>query len=273
MSARLIGELVEWLRTPVASDLTPAERCVLFVVAERSHERTRLMLRHRGDDEQLVDRIAETTGLAREGALKKAFQRLAKRGMDVRIPVAEGKDGRPVFACEGHSMRFRLPEFPASISLPDAPPDPTDPCGEPGDNPVDNPPAETPDDDERGDESSRLSPRGGTKRPASGDERGDESSRPTPSNYTSGPSYKQDPSTSVRSPVAEVEGSPARPDETNTHTSSTFDFRAACAYLLQVAPEVQAAAIARAATELGHDAKTEALRIRAAEIAAQGIPA
>jgi hypothetical protein len=271
VSARLIGELTNWLMSPAADDVTPQEVAVLFVVAERSHERTRVMLRHRGDDCQLVDRIARSTGLARDGALKRVFRGLAKRGLDVRIPVAHGKDGRPVFACEGHSMRFRLPEFPASVSIPEAPAGPVDNEADPVDGPGDNPPSDAPGDDERGTESSRLSSRGVRNRPASGAQRGTESSRPTPSKYISDPSYKLYPSTSVRSPVAGLEGSPARADE--TQTSPRFDFRSACALLLQTPPDVQADAMARAEKDLGPGATHEALRIRAAEIAAKGIPA
>ncbi|WUI02083.1 hypothetical protein OHR68_09835 [Spirillospora sp. NBC_00431] len=273
MSARLIGELTNWLMSPAAQamDLSPAERNVLFVVAERSHEKTRVMLRHRGDDMQLVDRIALATGLSRDGALKKALQRLARRDLDVRIPVAKGKDGRPVFAYEGHSMRFRLPQFPASVSIPERPADPVDDGPAPVDNPADGAPREDAAVAERGDQTSRLSARGGTKRPASGDERGDQTSRPTPSKYISGPSYKLDPSTSVRSPVAEVEGGTAERD--GTIKIPWFDFRSALIAILQAPPEVQAAASARAAEELGPDATNEALRIRAAEIASEGIAA
>lgn len=271
MSARLIGELANWLLSPAAADVTPHERLVLFVIAERSHERTRLMLRHRGDDLQLVDRIAASSGLARDGALKKAFQRLAGRGLEVRIPVKKGKNGKPVFTHEGHSMRFRLPEFPASVAIPERPAGPVDDEPQPVDNSAGEAPQDGPDGDERRDVSSHHSARGGTDRPASGAERRDVSSRPYPSNYLSGPSNKLYPSTSVLSPVAEVEGATREP-ETIKNREFEFDFRSACAYLLQAPPAVQTAAMARAAEELP-DATNEDLRIRAAEIAAKGIPA
>lgn len=265
MSARLIGELTAWLLTPAAADLTPAERLVLYVVAERAHERTRIMLRHRGDDIQLVDRIAQTTGLARDGALKRAFQRLAARGLDVRIPAKMGANGKPVFTHEGHSMRFRLPEFPASVTIPEA----AAPVDDPVDTPGDNPPPDPPDTDQRRDETSHHSTRGETKRPASEAKRRDESSRPTPSNYL-GPSNKLYPSTSVLSPQPELEDSHPTADETK---KPQFDFRSACAFLLQIPPTDQAAAITTAEKQLGPNATTEMLRIRAAQIAAKGIPA
>lgn len=279
MSARLIGELTEWLRTPAAADLTVAERVVLFVVAERAHEKTRIMLRHRADDVQLVERISGVTGMARDGALKKTLQRLARRGLDVRIPAAKGKDGRPVFAYEGHSMRFRLPEFPASAVIPERPAEPMDNPPAPVDDPVDNSAEGGPDDDQRGADSSPLSARGGRNRPASGDERGDESSRPTPSNYISGPSYKLYPSHSTSS-VAEVsetlrpgDAAAANQDQQQSGKTFPFDQVSATALILRLPPEVQAAVTRQAEKELGPGAPIAALRIRAAEIASEGIPA
>lgn len=278
MSARLIGELANWLTSPAAEGLTPAERCVLFVVAERAHERSRIMLRHRGDAEQLVDRIALATGQARDSTLKRTFRSLAKRGLDVRIPVAQGKDGRPVFACEGHSMRFRLPEFPASVAIPEAPADPVDNPADPVDEPVDNSPEGAPDDDQRGADSTRLSAGGVRNRPASGDERGTKSTRPTPSTYTSGPSTSSSPSCQTSS-VAQEAGTLGDRDDGPTnqdqHLAKTYvlDLRSAVALILQLPPAAQSAVTEQAAKELGPDAGIEALRIRAAEIAMKGIPA
>lgn len=134
MSGRLVGETVEWLRTPAAQGLSQSERCILMVIAERAHERSRVMLRHRTDEEALIDRIAGACELDKEGGLKRAFQRLAKRGLEVRVAVKFGKDGRPVFAHEGVSMGFRLPEFPASVELP------TGGTQSPPSSPVDNSP-------------------------------------------------------------------------------------------------------------------------------------
>ena len=246
MSARLIGELTEWLMSPAAADLTPPERLVLFVVAERCHESTRRMLRHRSDDEQLVDRIAAVTGCDRDGALKRALRKLAKRGLEVRVPIRTGKDGRPVFTFDGHSMEFRLPEFPASVDLPRGGTDshPSTPVDNPPE-PVDNP------SDDHG--------RGGT-----------ETHPLSPSSPSQAPSKEEHPS-SVRSPLAEEEGCTREP-ETIKNREFQFDFRSACAFLLQAPPGVQVAAMDAAAKELP-SATTEALRIRAAEIAAKGIPA
>jgi hypothetical protein len=270
VSARLIGELTEWLRTPAAEGLTPAERCVLFAIAERCHESTRRMLRHRRDDEQLVERLASVTGLDREGALRRALRSLARRGLEVRVPARAGKDGRPVFAFEGHSMEFRLPVFPASVELPrggtethpsapvDNDPDPVD--NSPPGGAVGPPEAvrkRTPLEAEAVRKRTPLAPRGGTE------------THPLSPSKNIPP--KEHPSL-VRSLLAEEEGCTREPEKTIKNREFEFDFRSACAYLLQAPPAVQTAAMARAAEELP-DATNEDLRIRAAEIAAKGIPA
>jgi hypothetical protein len=265
----LIGELTEWLRSPAAADLTPPERLVLFVIAERCHESTRRMLRHRGDEEQLVDRLAAVAGLDREGALKRTLRKLASRGLEVRIPARTGKDGRPVYTFDGHSMEFLLPVLPASVEIPRGgtdshPSDPVDKGPEPVDNPPPGGPLEgseavrirTPPEPEAVRDRTPLPPRGGTD------------SHPLSPSKNIPP--EEHPS-SVRSLLAEEEGC-AREPETIKDREFEFDFRSACAFLLQAPPAVQADAMAAAAKELP-DATNEALRIRAAEIAAKGIPA
>jgi hypothetical protein len=119
MSGRLVGEVVEWLRTPAADGLTQAERVVLFVVADRANEQDRVMWRHRTDTESLHERIRGALGVDAK-SLGNIFGRLAKRGLEVRIPTGTDKRGKPTFANNGHNTRFRLPEFPASVSLPPA---------------------------------------------------------------------------------------------------------------------------------------------------------
>lgn len=52
-----------------------------------------------------------------------------------------------------------------------------------------------------------------------------------------------------------------------------FDYGSACAYLLTLPGDVQAAATAEAMTDLGDGALPQDLRIRAAEIAARGLTA
>lgn len=118
MSGRLVGEVVEWLQTPAAAGLTPAERCVLLVIAERANPETREMWRHRGDDQNLNDRIALAVGVKVKN-IGEVFGKLAARGLEVRVMIGQGKDGRPVFAARGRPARFVLPDLPASVALPE----------------------------------------------------------------------------------------------------------------------------------------------------------
>lgn len=261
MSGRLVGEVIDWLQTPAASELTLAERAVLMVIAERGHEKTRDAWRHRADEDNLYDRIRKAAKLSEKG-LSSVLRRLRDRGLEVRVPIKEGKDGRPIFAYEGMAMRFRLPEFPASVSLPERP------SGERGSEPVDNPSEGAP-------EASESPSTQRASRPSAPLETGPLGPRAPLGRgpYTSStyPSTASPSSPVVLSPVAEVEGSPAEPAKKIKYRG--FDFASACGFLLCATPEVQAAAEAQARRELGSDATNEDLRIRAAEIAAKGIPA
>lgn len=87
-------------------DLTAAERMVLIAIGENVRD---------GDPSRLtwpdfnVHTLAERTGLTGKGSLKSALQRLAGRGLEVRVPITQGKDGRPVFALPGKQCRYRFP--------------------------------------------------------------------------------------------------------------------------------------------------------------------
>lgn len=140
MSGRLVGEVVDWLQTEAADGLTTAEAAILLVIAERAHDRTRDMWRHRIDDYPLYERLKRATRLSDAG-LSKALQRLARRGLECRVPIGTNKHGKPVFAAKGHSMQFRLPELPASVSLPDAVDTASD-AVDTAPEAVDNPPGE-----------------------------------------------------------------------------------------------------------------------------------
>lgn len=256
MSGRLVGEVVGWLQTEPAAGLTLAERTILLIVAERSHETTREMWRHRIDDVTLYERIRAATGLGKDG-LTKAFGRLAARDLEVRVPIGEGDDGRPVYARRGVAMKFRLPELPAVVALPE-------PVDNPPAAPVDNPP----DNSDSPDTDPGYEPKGRThvrpNRPI-----GRTGVHPYPSKEH--PSTT-DPSTSVLSLPPDVEGSRARPRDVDNHKIG-FDYGSACAYLLTLPGHVQATATTAAAAELGDGALPQDLRIRAAEIAARGLTA
>jgi hypothetical protein len=87
------------------ADLTSAERLILLAIAENIRD---------GDPKRetwpgfTVALLRKRTGLTDE-TRKKALQRLARRGLEVRIPIDVGDDGRPVFAVPGKQTRYRLP--------------------------------------------------------------------------------------------------------------------------------------------------------------------
>lgn len=139
MSGRLVGEVVEWLRTPAAAGLTAAERVVLLVIAERANETTREMWRHKVDEVSLSERIREALGGVDKTNLSKVFKKLASRGLEVRIPVSTATNGRVVYSCRGRSTRFHVPPLPASVQLPERVA-----SGQTKD-PVDNPASDAPD--------------------------------------------------------------------------------------------------------------------------------
>lgn len=245
MSGRLVGETVGWLTTPAAQDVTLAERTVLLIVAERAHERTRIMLRHRTDREPLIDRIAKAAKLDKKNGLKRTFRLLAARGLEVRVEIGEDRNGLPIFAREGISMGFRLPEFPPGFDceLPvsgGAEVTPSDP--------VDNP---EPDEHEGVTSAPPLSPEGVTSAPPLAP-RGGHFRTPL-STSKSIPSKTFYPSTSLPISGAEVEGDPDAPE----HDDKPIDQEAlrAAQNTLLATPDGAAliAQAAAAAPNAGHD--------------------
>lgn len=128
MSARLLGEVAGWLGTAAAEGLTAAERLVLLLVAERANEQSRRMWTHRGDRRDdgtritLTELIADRAGLTPRG-LNDVLQRLARRGLELRVQIGFDSRGRPVFARKGHATDYQLPYLPASVELPPRPVD------------------------------------------------------------------------------------------------------------------------------------------------------
>ena len=56
--------------------------------------------------------LSRRTRLAPAG-VKTALQRLAERGLELRVPLSIGKDGRPVYAVPGRVSTYRIPPLPA----------------------------------------------------------------------------------------------------------------------------------------------------------------
>ncbi|MEU1883513.1 hypothetical protein ABZ470_39920 [Streptosporangium sp. NPDC020072] len=144
MAESLVGLACAWFGTPAARDLTETERLVLVIIAERAHKTTRTFWVHRGDRHEdgtpmtPSETIALRAGLTADG-LTKVLRRLAKRGLEVRIPRGTRKDGTPIFAVRGRATDYRLPELPASVRLPARPSGQSRPPP-PGENPPGRPP-------------------------------------------------------------------------------------------------------------------------------------
>lgn len=123
MSARLIGDLIEWRRTPPGQELTDKEFIVLYVIADRvwDDDITRMMRKFNGDDVELRERICQIAKLDDRG-LKAVLGKLTARGLDVKVVLRKDKNGNPIYATRGEPMQFRFPELPVVAWLPQ-------PCG------------------------------------------------------------------------------------------------------------------------------------------------
>lgn len=96
-------ELVEEVLDHAPADLTPTERLVLIVIAEQARKESRLARIPSAD-------FLRRTGV-QESGLRKAFRRLAERGIDPRVALYTGKDGRLLYSAKGSIPHYRLPIF------------------------------------------------------------------------------------------------------------------------------------------------------------------
>lgn len=99
MGVRLIVEMLD----TAPHDLTPAERLVLVILAEHADDRTRKCWPG-------IDLISRRSGLTPD-AVRRVFQRLRKRGAEVRVPLGDDAGGRSVFSHPGKRTTYRLPTF------------------------------------------------------------------------------------------------------------------------------------------------------------------
>lgn len=269
MSGRLVGEVIDWLQTPAADGLTLAERTILIVIAERSNERTRDAWRHRTDEQNLYDRIRKATKLENKG-LSSALRRLRDRGLEVRVPIKKGKDGRTIYAHEGMSMRFRLPDLPASVSLPErASGERGSRSSKPVEGPVDNPPEGAPATTESPSEGRGTDLRG----PLGRDQRPSHQRALIPL-YTSTTNTSR--AGGLCDHVAELEGAGpviVAPTEKNDLASDDDSARyTAARNILSRFADLGAQFMERAQSEIP-EATLREMVIRAAQLAAKGIPA
>lgn len=100
MAISLVVEVMEYV---TGTDLTPTERYVLAVIAERASEKSRKAWQQAGKWS-----LAERVGISDRG-LRKVLAGLAERGLEVRVPLSVSPDGRPTFAANGHQTTYLLP--------------------------------------------------------------------------------------------------------------------------------------------------------------------
>lgn len=87
------------------SALTPAERLVLLEIADDANDDTRRTMKGPDDLSVRVDMTVD--------AFKKHVQRIETTGIRLRIPIATGSDGRPVYARAGVQTNYLVP--PAEV--------------------------------------------------------------------------------------------------------------------------------------------------------------
>jgi hypothetical protein len=105
----LVGEVMGFV---TGTDLTPTERYILAVIAEQANAKTRQAYQVTGDGKSRWV-LHERVGLSETG-LRTALQRLAGRGLEVRMPLGTDGRGRPFYAVHGRQTTYQLPVFPNS---------------------------------------------------------------------------------------------------------------------------------------------------------------
>jgi len=98
-------ELYRHVLNHAPAELDPTARAVLAVIADDANERTRI-------SRIPMDLLMHRSGVATRDALKKVFQRLARAGYEIRIPVGTDTLGRPIYAMRGRATQYRIPVFP-----------------------------------------------------------------------------------------------------------------------------------------------------------------
>ncbi|MCW2897886.1 MAG: hypothetical protein JWO67_151 [Streptosporangiaceae bacterium] len=107
--------LRRWLADALPDDLSSGERLVALEIADQANDNSRLAY---GRD--LLEIVAKRTGFANPKQVGKVLTKLGARGLELRVAVGKDKNGRPVFAYEGHQVTYRIPQ-PGECDLPEVP--------------------------------------------------------------------------------------------------------------------------------------------------------
>jgi hypothetical protein len=111
VAVSLVGEVVAYI---TGSDLTTAERLVLLTIAEQANAGTRQAYQVTGEGGKRRWMLGEVVGLSPTG-LRDVFQRLAKRGIEVRVAFGKDSKGRTLYAVYGRQTTYCLPELPRRL--------------------------------------------------------------------------------------------------------------------------------------------------------------
>lgn len=86
--------------------LTASERLTLVALAEKADDKTRRVIRRRGEKIRVT--LTRRVGVS-DGTLTTIFTSLARKGLEVRVPLSVDRSGRIMFATPGLAGEYRIP--------------------------------------------------------------------------------------------------------------------------------------------------------------------
>lgn len=92
------------------ADLDTGELALLLILADEANDATRECFPG-------MDEICRWMRMSADG-VGRVLQRLAKHGLEVRVPVGEDKTGRTIYAKKGVQTTYRLPRFDTAMPGP-----------------------------------------------------------------------------------------------------------------------------------------------------------
>jgi hypothetical protein len=105
----LVSEVMNYV---TGTDLTVAERYILAAIAEQANGKTRQAWQETAPGKRRWV-LAERVGLSETG-LRSALQRLAKRGLECRVPLGTDAKGRAFYAVHGRQTTYQVPILPGA---------------------------------------------------------------------------------------------------------------------------------------------------------------
>ena len=103
-------ELYREVKDHAPADLDTGELALLLILADDANDQTRECFPG-------MDEICRWMRMGADG-VGRVLQRLAKHGLEVRVPVGEDRTGRTIYAKKGVQTTYRLPRFKTSMPGP-----------------------------------------------------------------------------------------------------------------------------------------------------------